>query len=180
MRERIHMFPILETERLLFREIVEGDYEEIFRCFSNDELTRYYGQESFEQVEQAQELIRNFARTYKEKRGIRWGIEKKGTPGLIGTIGFHAYHLKYKRAEIGYEIHPDHWRKGYMLEAVEKIVDYGFDELNLTRIGAVIFVENEPSSTLIRKAGFVEEGILKKYIYQNGVPHDAYMYALVR
>ena len=174
------MFPVLETDRLILREIVESDSKEIFRCFSNDELTRFYGQNSFESLEQAREIIESFALNYKEKRAIRWGIERKGTPGLIGTIGFHAYIPKNKRAEIGYEIHPDHWHKGYMTEALSKITNYGFDNLGLTRIGAVVFVENEPSSTLLKKAGFTEEGILRKYMYQDGIPHDTFMYSLIK
>ncbi|MFJ7746948.1 GNAT family N-acetyltransferase [Peribacillus sp. NPDC097295] len=174
------MFPVLETDRLILREIIESDTEEIFRCFSNDELTRFYGQDSFESLEQARGIIETFAQNYKEKRAIRWGIERKESPGLIGTIGFHAYMPKNKRAEIGYEIHPEHWHKGYMTEALNKIKAFGFDDLGLTRIGAVVFVENEPSSALLKKAGFAEEGILRKYMYQNGIPHDTYMYSLIK
>ncbi|QOS89014.1 GNAT family N-acetyltransferase [Brevibacillus sp. JNUCC-41] len=68
--------------------------------------------------------------------------------------------LLHKRAEIGYEIHPDHWRKGYTLEAASKVISYGFDEMNLTRIGAVVFIENEAPSTLLTKIGFQKEGVL--------------------
>ncbi|MFJ7829559.1 GNAT family N-acetyltransferase [Peribacillus sp. NPDC097197] len=174
------MFPILETERLTLREITESDSQEIYQCFSNDDLTRFYGQDSFESIEQAREIIEKFAENYKEKRAIRWGIERKGIPGLIGTIGFHAYLPKNRRAEIGYELHPDHWNKGYMTEGLKEIAAFGFNELGLTRIGAVVFTENVQSSQLLKKAGFAEEGILRKYMYQNGVPHDTYMYSLIK
>ncbi|MGV2805909.1 GNAT family N-acetyltransferase, partial [Clostridium perfringens] len=82
------MFPILETKRLTLREIQHQDAEAIYSCFSNDEVTRYYGQDTLSTLEQAHQIVELFANIYKEKRGIRWGIERKDAQGLIGTIGF--------------------------------------------------------------------------------------------
>lgn len=174
------MFPIIETERLILRELTEEDAEGIFACFSNEEVTRYYGQETFENIEQARHLVVLFAMNYKDKRGIRWGIERKGTTGIIGTIGFNAWVPRHKRAEIGYEIHPLHWRKGYASEVVSAIVSYGFENLDLTRIGAVVFTENEASNELLIKIGFQQEGVLRDYIYQNGVAHDTNVYSILK
>ncbi|PWW26843.1 acetyltransferase (GNAT) family protein [Cytobacillus oceanisediminis] len=83
------------------------------------------------------------------------------------------------RAEIGYEIHPEHWRKGYTFEAVSKVIQYGFDELGLTRIGAVVFMNNEASIKLLTKAGFEKEGILRNYMYQNGEAYDTYVFSIL-
>ncbi|MDQ6597957.1 N-acetyltransferase [Bacillus salipaludis] len=174
------MFPILETERLLLREISKDDAEGIFACFSNENVTKYYGQETLESKEQAESFVDFFANSYKEKRGIRWGIEIKGTQGIIGTIGFNAWSPKHRRAEIGYEIHPEQWRKGYTFEAVSKVVQYGFNEFALTRIGAVVFMDNEASSNLLTKVGFQKEGILRDYMYQNGKAYDTYVYSLLK
>lgn len=174
------MFPILETERLLLREISKNDAEGIFACFSNESVTRYYGQETLEYIKQAEAFVDFFANSYKEKRGIRWGIERKGNQGIIGTIGFNGWSPKHKRAEIGYEIHPEHWRKGYTSEALLKVIQYGFDELGLTRIGAVVFTENAPSNNLLSKVGFQKEGILRDYMYQNGKANDTYVYSLLK
>jgi len=83
-------------------------------------------------------------------------------------------------AEIGYEIHPNQWRKGFASEAVLKVIQYGFGELGLTRIGAVVFTENEASNQLLSKVGFKNEGILKNYMYQNGKVYDTFIYSLIR
>lgn len=174
------MFPTLETERLRLREISKDDVKSIFAIFSNESVTRYYGQETLHRVEQAEAFVDFFANSYKEKRGIRWGIERKEIPGIIGTVGFNAWSPKHKRAEIGYEIHPEHWRKGYTLEAVSKVIQYGFNGLELTRIGAVVFLENEASNTLLTKVGFEKEGVLRNYMYQNGEPHDTYVYSILK
>lgn len=90
------MFPLLETERLILREITKEDAEGIFACFSNHDVTRYYGQETLNSIEQAESFVDFFSNNYNEKRGIRWGIERKDTKGIIGTIGFNAWSPKHK------------------------------------------------------------------------------------
>jgi len=174
------MFPVLETKRLLLREITNQDVEDIFACFSNEDVMRYYGHETLGSIEQAKQFVKLFAKNYSEKRGIRWGIQIKEKEGIIGTIGFNAWSPKHKRAEIGYEIHPKHWRKGYALEAITRVISYGFENLNLNRIGAVVFLENEASNQLLTKLGFQKEGILKEYMYQDDVPYDTYVYSLLK
>ncbi len=173
------MFPKLETERLVLREITKEDTDDVFACFSNPEAMRYYGQDPFERREQVEQLIGFFEGNFRDQRGIRWGIERKGSPGLIGTIGLNAWSPKHRRAEIGYEIHPDHWRKGYASEAAACVVGYGFEALRLARIGAVVFTENAASSGMLEKLGFRREGVLRNYIVQSGVSHDTYAYSVV-
>ena len=171
------MFPTLETERLILREILLEDRDAIYNIFSNEQVTKYYGLKTFEQVKQAENLIEAFATNLELKRGMRWGIERKSIPGLIGTIGFNLWSPAHKRAEIGYDIYPDYWRSGYASEAVAKVVEYGFQEMELTRIGAIVFVENEASSQLLMRQGFEKEGTLKKYIYQNEQAFDVHVFA---
>lgn len=77
-------------------------------------------------------------------------------------------------------MHPDFWRLGYTSDAIKSIVDYGFNELGLTRIGAVVFIENDASNQLLLKNGFEKEGILKKYIYQNNIAYDVNMFSIVK
>ena len=72
------MFPILETERLLLREIVTEDAPTIYQTLSNPEVVRFYGQEALTNIIEAQQIIGLFATQFAEKRGIRWGIQRKG------------------------------------------------------------------------------------------------------
>ncbi|MEK4079822.1 GNAT family N-acetyltransferase [Solibacillus sp. FSL K6-1126] len=169
------MFPKLETKRLVLREILPSDAEDIYSIFSNEVVTKYYGLNTFKKIEQAEKLIEAFTINFQSEKGMRWGIEKKGVPGLIGTIGFNSWSKTHRRAEVGYEIYPDFWRNGYASEAVAKIVDHGFQEMELTRIGAIVFVENIGSSQLLMKQGFEKEGILRKYMYQNNEAFDVIM-----
>lgn len=174
------MFPILETARLRLREITKDDAEALYSYFSRDEVTKYYGQDSFTSLEQAQDLIEKFKSGYEEKRAYRWGIERKECPRLIGTIGFHAFAQAHKRAEVGYDLHPDFWRKGIASEALSRVIDYGFETLDLTRIGAIVYAENEASHHMLLKNGFVKEGVLRKYMYQSGRAYDTNVYSIIK
>ncbi|MEH7403868.1 GNAT family N-acetyltransferase [Gottfriedia acidiceleris] len=174
------MFPILETERIVLRELVVDDALVILNCFSNDEVLRYYGQRPLKSIEQVKQIIISFSKSFEEKSGIKWGIELKETGTIIGTIGFQDWSHEHKRANISYALFPDNWGRGYASEAIEKVISWGFQELGLERIGAIVFIENEASNNLLIKTGFQKEGILKHYMYQNGVAHDTNVFSLLK
>jgi len=173
------MFPILHTDRLVLRELTVNDAQAILNCFSNSNVLRHYGQNPLTSLDQVRQIINNFSTNYDEKRGIKWGIELKGQAGIIGTIGFQEWSTEHKRAEISYALFPESWGKGYALEAVNKVISFGFQEMELVRIGAIVFTENDASNRLLIKAGFEKEGLLKKYMHQNNVPYDTYIYSLI-
>lgn len=173
------MFPVLETKRLILREITMQDAVHIYQYLSMTEVTRYYGRENLESIEQAEEIVTLFDTNYRDKRGIRWGIVRKDTGQFIGTVGFHSWVPRHQRAEIGYEIHPDHWRKGYASEAIREVITFGQDTMELSRIGAVTFINNEASGQLLLKLGFEKEGVLRDYMVHQAVSHNAFVYSLI-
>jgi len=174
------MFPVLNTDRLMLRELKINDAQAILNCFSNSDVLRHYGQNPLTSLDQVKHIINNFSKNYDEKRGIKWGIELKGQEGIIGTIGFQEWSTEHRRAEISYALFPESWGKGYAMEAVNRVISFGFQEMDLVRIGAIVFTENDASNKLLTKVGFEKEGILKKYMHQNQVPYDTYIYSLIR
>ncbi|MGE7954417.1 GNAT family N-acetyltransferase [Lysinibacillus xylanilyticus] len=174
------MFPVLNTDRLMLRELKINDAQAILNCFSNPDVLRHYGQNPLTSLDQVKHIINHFSKNYDEKRGIKWGIELKGQEGIIGTIGFQEWSTEHRRAEISYALFPESWGKGYAMEAVNRVISFGFQEMNLVRIGAIVFTENDASNKLLTKVGFEKEGILKKYMHQNQVPYDTYIYSLIR
>lgn len=172
-------FPILETDRIILREITEEDAVDLFTNFSNAEVMKHYGSEPLENIEEARGLIHSFYIGFNENKGIRWGIQLKNQKSLIGTVGFHAVSSKHRRAEIGYELNQSYWGQGLAKEAISKAVEYGLTEMKLKRIGAIVFLENRPSNELLHKLGFHKEGILRNYMYQGGVSYDTNVYSLL-
>lgn len=172
------VFPVLETERLRLREIEQGDAEFLYENFSKPEVTQYYGMEPFTDPEQGVRIAESFRNALAEKRGIRFAITLRETGEMIGTAGFNAWNPYHKRTEIGYELNPDHWGKGYVTEVIRAVVDYGFST-GLERIGAIITCDNPASRRAVEKNGFVREGLLRGYLQQGGTARDVYSYSLL-
>jgi [ribosomal protein S5]-alanine N-acetyltransferase len=173
-------FPELHTTRLRLIEINESHTQRYFEIMSLDKVTLYYGMESLVNIEQAKDIISSFKKGYESKRSFRWGIVNKEDNTFIGTVGLNNVQLGNRKAEIGFEIHPDFWNSGYTSEASRAVVQYVFEELDLYRLGAITFIENAASQRLLKKLGFKEEGILRGNIFQNGISHDTYIFSLLQ
>jgi ribosomal-protein-alanine N-acetyltransferase len=173
-------FPVIITKRLKLIEITHQHVDSLFDILSLEEVTRYYGTNRFTFLGEATRLIDMFHRNFIEKRGIRWGIIIRENQKFIGTVGLNGLQLPNKRAEIGYEIHPAYWRNGYTTEAINGILRWSFEKLDLNRIGAVVFPENEASLNLLHKVGFTKEGLLRSYIHQNNQFHDTFILSLLK
>lgn len=81
-------FPKLETERLQLRELTLLDAETMFHYFSKESVIRYFGMDSFENIEQAKTTIQTFKNRYEEGSVFRWGIEKKGDGPINRNVRF--------------------------------------------------------------------------------------------
>jgi RimJ/RimL family protein N-acetyltransferase len=173
-------FPVLYTTRLKLIEIQQEATEAIFDILSRDAVTKYYGRESMKSIEEAEAIIQHFHLIFQEGRGMRWGIVLKNTNQFIGTIGIHNYIPGMKRAEIGFELHPNYWRKGILTEALNSVLEYCFNDLDIYRIGAITFPTNAASNGLLKKIGFQKEGILKGYLYQHNQHNDACVLSLLK
>ncbi|MBB6453114.1 ribosomal-protein-alanine N-acetyltransferase [Salirhabdus euzebyi] len=173
-------FPVLETERLRLMEIGENHIQAYFDIMSLDQVTQYYGMDSLENLEQAENIINSFLAGFETKRSMRWAIVLKENNTFIGTIGFNNLMIRNKRTEVGYEIHPNYWRNGYTSEALKEIINYGFEEFDLFRIAAVTYPENKPSWKMLEKIGFEKEGLLRGYLYQHNKSNDAFIFSLIR
>ncbi len=169
---------MLRTERLQLRSLTMKDSEEIYTYFSNPEMTKYYGMEPFQSRLEADKFVKDFLDDYTML--YRWGIVEKKSNQLIGTCGFHAISEKHLRAEIGYEINLPYWGKGYATEAIQALVFFGFDSMKFQRIGANVYPENASSRRVLEKVGFTHEGLLRSYLFQGGVFHDANVFSILK
>jgi RimJ/RimL family protein N-acetyltransferase len=115
-----------------------------------------------------------------DRFGYVWGIEAAGE--VVGCIGL-APDSGWLRcnAEAGYWIGRAHWRRGLATDALRQVVDWAFAALpELTRITAHIFASNEGSQGVVRKCGFVREGVLPRSAIKDGRPIDRELWAAYR
>lgn len=173
-------FPVLETERLHLVEVKNEHAKGLFDNFSNPSVIQYYGMEQVTELAVADKMVEQFRNSFLASRSIRWAMIRKEDNRFMGTIGLNNLSKGMKRAEVGFEIHPDFWRTGMTSEALKAVLQYSFMELNLHRMGAVTFLDNVASIKLLEKNGFVQEGILRSYLYQNGQSHDARIFSVLK
>lgn len=173
-------FPTLETSRLALVEVTPEHAPALFHILANEDVTRFYGMNPLRAQHDALNIIASFKQTYDTQQGIRWGIIIRDSGTFIGTLGLNHLSLYSKKAEIGFELDPAHWRRGYAAEAIQAVLEYAFETLTLHRMGAVTFLENEASVQLLTRLGFEEEGILRGYLYQDGTSYDGRIFSLLR
>ncbi len=174
-------FPVIETERLILGKISKDHYQWYFNHFSTKEIIEGQGFEGPKDIETAKEELNLYiVGLFEEARGIRWGIRFKDSDEIIGSCGFYAWNKDFKKADMGYDLQPAHWGQGIMVEAMNEAIRYGFEEMGLNRIAVTIMATNPRSRSLIKKLGFVQEGILRDYSKWNGEYVDEYLFALLR
>jgi ribosomal-protein-alanine N-acetyltransferase len=168
----------LETQRLQLRPLMLSDVDFVFQHFSDPEVTRYLLDEApLQQREEAQQLIEFF--TNPQQTSNRWGLWHKADARLIGTCGYHHWDKQRLRAEIGYDLSPTYWLQGLMAEAVRAALDYGFAQMKLHRVEALVYVGHPRSARVLEKLGFQREGTLRDYFTLNGQFYDHWMYSLL-
>lgn len=174
------VFPTLTTKRLRLRQDEPRDAEDLFAMLSDEETMRFYGHETYQSLDEAQTYIRLRQEDYAQRKAIRWGIALHDDDRLIGSCGFHHFDEGYHRAETGYVINRAFWGRGIMSEALTAILTYGFAELGLHRIEAIIDTANERSRNVLLKLGFQYEGNLRqRYAFRGGF-EDEHYFGLLR
>ena len=173
-------FPSLTTNRLLLRQIQPQDVEALFATFSDEEAMQFYGHEPHRSLDDTRALIEQIQARYARQEAIRWGITLKGEDRVIGSCGFYHFDAGFHRAETGYELHRVFWGQGMMTEAMSAILTFGFTELGLHRIEAIIDIANERSKGLLLKLGFTYEGNLRQRYFFRDRFEDEHYFGLLK
>ncbi len=174
-------FPRLETERLVLRQMTLDDAESVLSYFADEEVTRYIDVPSMTDLEQAEKVIMYGISLFERREGIRWGIARPGDERLIGTCGFdNVTKVRGSRGEVKYDLSRPCWGRGLMAEALAEVVRFGFEEMELNRIEALVVKDGDRSQRLLRRLGFQEEGTLRGYSYWKGRYWDEVSFSLLR
>ena len=172
-------FPNVETERLQLRRVVKDDVNEIFALRSNEQTMKYIPRPLAKTKEDALGHIAMIDEKIENNEGINWAITLKNSPKLIGIIGHYRIKPEHYRAEIGYMLLPKYNGKGIITEAINYVVNYGFEIMKLHSIEAIIDPENFASAKVLQKNGFVKEAHLKENEYFEGRFLDTVIYSIL-
>ena len=172
--------PTIDADRILLRWISRDDVDALYRIFSDVEVMRYWSTPPLTDRNAAVDLLQDIHDGFGRQSMLKWGIALRQGNALIGTTTLYNLDFGNRRAEMGYALSRDHWRRGYMREALQALLTYAFEVLDLRRIEADVDPRNTASIQTLERLGFQREGFLRERWEVNGEIQDALFYGLIR
>lgn len=151
------VFQTLETNRLQLRKPIKEDATQIFYLRSNTTVNQYILRAKQKDPNEALSFINDRNEDIENGKIYYWAITLKGSQELIGSICLWNFSEDKNVSEIGYDLHPDYFQKGIMTEAIQEVINFGFNKLQLKSIEAFTHKENSSSIKLLEKNGFIYE-----------------------
>ncbi len=176
--------PTLGGQKVTLRPPVTSDYAQwaALRRESQHFLSPWEPKWASDELDRGawRQRMRRYREEMAQGSGIPFLIFEKSTGKLAGgiTLG-NIRHGVAQSGQIGYWMGVGHAGKGYMHEAVDLVVSFGFETLRLHRIEAACIPSNDRSIRVLEKAGFRREGLLRSYLRINGAWQDHLLYALI-
>ena len=172
--------PTIDANRIRLRFITEGDTDAFYAIYSHPEVMRYWSTPPLADRQAAVNLIAKIQEDLNRRVILKWGIALRTDNQLIGSLTLFNLDFNHRRAEIGYALGREHWGQGYMNEALQALLAYAFETLDLHRIEADIDPRNAASIKTVERLGFKREGYLRQRWQTNGEIQDAFFYGLLR
>lgn len=179
LRSMSRVFPVLTTPRLQLRQLVPSDGAALFAIHSDAEWMKWYGTEPMNNPHQAVELAELFSAWFAAETGYRWALQREADNTLLGTCGLFRWNKNWRNCLVSYEIARAFQGQGYMREALEAVIDYGFASMGLHRIQAETHPDNAASIRLAVGMGFRREGVHRDQAFWGGRFHDLNCYSLL-
>lgn len=170
----------LETERLILKKFSPEELGYLFENYKEAEIRKLLGHETDEAFEKEKRKYENGYTTYN-RSFVSFQMIDKRSGLIIGGCGFHNWFFEHRRAEIGYHLTKEEFKKlGLMSEAVHAVLEYGFHAMNLHRIEAFVGTQNTASQKIMAKYAFEKEGMLRDHYFVDGTFEDSYVYSKIR
>ena len=170
---------VINTRRLFLKGISPAMIHHIFETKTEDEIKIFFGVDE-NGYQRFKEMHEKGMEAHRYSLFFFLLVETE-TAQPIGECGFHTWNSTHKRAELYYLLRNDsHKRKGFMTEALSEVIRYGFENMNLNRIQALIADGNIPSKKLLQRNGFSFEGTMREDYVVDGKSEDSNCYSLLK
>ncbi|MBI4117776.1 MAG: GNAT family N-acetyltransferase [Parcubacteria group bacterium] len=170
---------LLKGRDINLRKLKKSDAASLFRHAHDFDIAKYTSLPHPYTLQNAEDFIKKTYRKIRNKESIELGIEWKATREIIGMMSFVNIDFENKNAEIGYWVAKKYWGRNIMKEAVNLILNFGFQELKFVRIYAKVMHPNIASSKLLEKSGFQYEGRMRQVIFRHENWMDEFIYSIL-
>ena len=172
--------PTIDAPRVRLRWLEERDVDALFSLFAHPQVMRYWSSPPLADLAAAKGLLEEIHDNFRRREMLQWGVARKSDDLVIGTCTLVRPDDSNRRSEVGFALGAEHWGQGYMGEALEALLDFAFNELNLHRVEADIDPRNNGSIRTVERLGFQKEGLLRERWQVNGETQDSLMFGLLR
>lgn len=169
----------LKTDRLTLQPFQKKDASRIKDLANNKELATILGLPHPYELEHAEEWIAIQPEQIQEGLEYPLTIVTKNENQIIGTITLRI-DKNNNKGELGYWIGRDFWGNGFATEAVNRMIEFGFNHLNLNKVWASAISRNKASTIVLKKAGLQKEGRLKQNRLLQNKYEDVDLYGLLK
>lgn len=156
--------PVLETERLILRQLSQADNQEVHRLLTDPDVNKHYGRLRANSFEEACTYIDYINVGISKSKVYYWGVCLRGEQKIAGTVCLWNLRKTEGIIEIGYELLPEWQGKGFMQELLPVVIDFAFNTLGYQKIDAWPNLENERSIRLLEKNKFRRDHEAEKNI----------------
>src|SRR5689334_1516844 len=165
--------PILETERLILRQIAHDDLDDLLQIWGDAETLRFFPK-TLDRQEMTGWIERNLKRYESYGHGL-WAVILKEGRQFVGDCGLVLQEVDgVEELEVGYHFNKNYWGRGLAAEAARICMKYAFDRLGRRRIISMIRPENVPSRRVAERNGLR----IEKQVFWRG--YDHYVYSIER
>lgn len=154
-------FPLIKTNRLILRPLKKNDSRYLFLMRNNPEVSKYIDRPLYKDLFETAESIEKLNHGISHNHWIFWAIENENGD-FIGTICLWNYNDDFNVSDIGFELDPKFWNKGYMTEAIKAIITFAFDKIKLDGIWGFTHSKNQSAISLLSKNDFKKEQTIEE------------------
>lgn len=180
MRDVFRDLPMLTAGRTVLKKVEMKDAWDLYAYASLDDTSKYLLWSPHLNIDESRGQIEWLQHRYKRGMYADWGVYHRETLKLIGTVGFASVDAPNDRAELGYVLSPQYQGRGYMGEAVERVLSLAFCHLELNRVELRIMHGNVRSAHFAESHGFKYEGLCRQELLVKGEYRDILHYALLK
>jgi ribosomal-protein-alanine N-acetyltransferase len=144
--------PTITTSRLTLRSFVPEDSEPLHRILAEKDVLRYFPSSQPPPLDRVEKLVSNQLCHWQERGYGWWAVEPRSSSTFIGWCGLQ-FLPETQETEVAYLLGKEHWGRGFATEAARASLRYGFIDLGLEQIIALVHPENESSCRVVEKLG---------------------------
>ena len=170
---------MIAGEHVILRAFEREDAERSYRWMNDPNIARTLKSRYPIALQNELEWIERAIHPSQYER--HFAIERKDDRNHIGNASIHEIDWVSRRGWFGLFIgEPTAWNRGFGGDAIQTLVRFAFDEMNLEKLSIRVFDYNDRAKHVLEARGFVSEGCLKRDFYREGAFHDIVLYSVFR